>query len=246
MIRPSDISMFVAAPAYGYSTSDRTALSLFRLGERCGIHGIRVGIAMLSFPDIVETRNAYVSMWYYNYPTYTHLLFVDSDMDFAPDLIQDMLVFDKPLVGCFYRRKCDKIDFVGLTLDGEYQMVKGFIPVKAVGMGITLIRRDCITRMIEAYPQLVHEVPEDAPPLEMFSGQQLRTVFRVFDKFPMGYGNLSEDYSFCRRWTDIDGEIWANIAHPIGHAGPKLFRGSLLEEIKKRDECPSNFDQAAE
>ena len=233
MIKPSDVSVFVAAPSYGYSMSGNTAVSLFRLGQRFGMHGIQSGIATLSYPDVVETRNAYISIWYFNYPMYTHLLCIDSDMDFTPDLIQDMLVFDKPLVGCFYRRKCDKVDFVGLVLEGEHQSVNGFLPVQSVGMGITLISRDCITRMIEAYPELLHDVPEDGPPLEMFSGQQLKKVFRCFDKFPMGYANLAEDYSFCKRWRDIGGEIWANIAHPIGHVGVKLFSGSLREEVER-------------
>lgn len=234
MINPSDLSVFIAAPCYGhYGMSDKTAVSLFRLGQRLAGFGIKTGIATLSFPDVVETRNAYISMWYYNYPMYNRLLCVDNDMDFSPDMVQDMLVFDKPLVGCFYRRKCDKVDFVGLVLEGEHHAVSGFLPVQSIGMGVTLITRDCITQMIEAYPELVHDVPEDAPPLEMFSGQQLKKVFRCFDKFPMGYAQMAEDYSFCKRWRDIGGEIWANIAHPVGHVGPKLFTGSLLEEIRK-------------
>lgn len=228
-------SVFIAVPAYGCQINERTGLSLFRLGLRLGSFGVQSGIAMLSFPDIVETRNAYISMWYYNYPTYTHLLFVDADMGFPPELVTDMLVFDKELVGCFYRRKCDKTDWVGLTIDGPQIMSHGFLPVSAIGMGVTLISRSCIDKMIEAYPQLVHDVPEDAPPLEMFSGQQLKKVFRCFDKFPMGYANLAEDYSFCKRWRDIGGEIWANIAHPIDHAGHKIFSGSLLEELNKEE-----------
>lgn len=235
MIKPSDLAVFVALPAYGFSVNDHTARCIFLLGERLGKYGIRTGIATLSFPDVVETRNACLSMWYYNYPSYTHLLSIDSDMEFPADLIQDMLVFDKPLVGCFYRRKCDNVDWVGHTLDGQQHMVNGFLPVKAIGMGITLISRECISAMISCYPHLEHDVPEDGPPLELFTGQRLKKVFRCFDKFPMGYANLSEDFSFCKRWTDMGGEIWANIAHRVGHTGPKLFSGSLLEEIKTEE-----------
>jgi hypothetical protein len=38
---------------------------------------------------------------------------------------------------------------------------------------------------------------------------------------------LSEDYSFCKRWTDMGGEIWVDLTAKLDHAGLMTFRGDL-------------------
>jgi hypothetical protein len=42
---------------------------------------------------------------------------------------------------------------------------------------------------------------------------------------------LSEDFSFCRRWTDIGGEIWADLQSNLSHVGPTVFRGDLSTQF---------------
>lgn len=222
-------SIFVAIPAFGYVINGHTSLSLFRLGQKLTANGVRCGIAMLSYPDIAETRNVFISMWYYEYPQYSHLLFIDADMEFAPELVMDMLVLNKPVTGTFYRKKNDKVEWVGLS-EGQQSIENGFMPVDAVGMGVTLISRDCIATMIEKYPELVYDVPEEDP-LELFSNQKLKKVVRFFDKMPLGYAHRAEDFSFCKRYRDVGGEIYANVAHQVGHIGTKNFKGRLWDEI---------------
>ena len=43
--------------------------------------------------------------WCCRIPSYTHLLFIDSDMGYAPTLIDKMINFDKPLTGCVYPKR---------------------------------------------------------------------------------------------------------------------------------------------
>ncbi len=38
-------------------------------------------------------------------PSYTHLLFIDADMGWRPELIEKMLAFDQPVVGCVYPKR---------------------------------------------------------------------------------------------------------------------------------------------
>ena len=42
---------------------------------------------------------------------------------------------------------------------------------------------------------------------------------------------LSEDFSFCRRWTDMGGEIWADLASRLRHVGPSVFRGDVSSQF---------------
>jgi hypothetical protein len=38
---------------------------------------------------------------------------------------------------------------------------------------------------------------------------------------------MSEDVSFCRRWQQTGGEIWAVYDDAVGHVGPFAFRAKL-------------------
>ena len=43
--------------------------------------------------------------------------------------------------------------------------------------------------------------------------------------------DLSEDFAFCKRWTDMDGEIWADLKSTLCHVGPMTFRGDLASQF---------------
>ena len=50
---------------------------------------------------------------------------------------------------------------------------------------------------------------------------------------------LSEDFSFCRRWTAIGGEIWADLGSTLDHVGPSVFRGDFSTQF-----APPRVEQA--
>ena len=52
---------------------------------------------------------------------------------------------------------------------------------------------------------------------------------------------LSEDFSFCRRWTDLGGEIWADLESRLDHVGPATFHGDLATQF----EAPAQVNDAA-
>ena len=39
------------------------------------------------------------------------------------------------------------------------------------------------------------------------------------------------DSAFCKRWTDIGGEIWADLDSCLDHAGPSMFRGEVASQF---------------
>ena len=56
--------------------------------------------------------------------------------------------------------------------------------------------------------------------------------FALFDCMIDEHGTyLSEDFSFCRRWTDMGGEIWADLSSALRHVGPLVFRGDLSTQF---------------
>ena len=42
---------------------------------------------------------------------------------------------------------------------------------------------------------------------------------------------LSEDFAFCKRWTDMGGEIWADLRSKLQHVGPMAFNGDLSSQF---------------
>jgi hypothetical protein len=42
---------------------------------------------------------------------------------------------------------------------------------------------------------------------------------------------LSEDFAFCKRWTDIGGEIWADLESRLDHVGPSVFHGDVATQF---------------
>jgi hypothetical protein len=44
---------------------------------------------------------------------------------------------------------------------------------------------------------------------------------------------LSEDFSFCKRWTDMGGEIWADLESRLTHVGTVSFRGDLATQFRQ-------------
>src|SRR6266700_980573 len=107
----SNILLFV--PAYGQIWSAATGLCTHQVAQLLNSRGIGGGISSLSFPDISEVRAMITSIWYDTMPQCTHMLFIDNDMSFPPDMVLDMLLLDEPIVGSIYRHRQDKVTWVG-------------------------------------------------------------------------------------------------------------------------------------
>ena len=52
---------------------------------------------------------------------------------------------------------------------------------------------------------------------------------------------LSEDFSFCKRWTDLGGEIWADLTSRLDHVGPTTFHGDVATQF----DAPVQVNDAA-
>ncbi len=76
-----------------------------------------------------------------------------------PNLIRDMIRFNKPLVGCFYAKRKSDPEVVGTAEPHTLADVQhGFIKVTGMGCGVMLIHRDVITTMLEKLPHISDRV----------------------------------------------------------------------------------------
>lgn len=229
MKRPS---IMICLPAYGQSNMAQTTESLYTLAQFLGYNQVRNQLSWYSGADIVEVRNLFLTTWYDTQPQFSHLLFVDADMGFPPELIRDMLEFDKPLTGVFYARRQMTPSIVGGALHADHSvddLVKGFLPAAYIGAGVMLIKRSLIKEMLEKMPEIIDSLPSV---LANATTAPLTRLIRAFDCILKDNCRLSEDVSFCDRWRRCGGEIWANVNHKISHVGPFDFHmryGGVLE-----------------
>jgi hypothetical protein len=64
-----------------------------------------------------------------------------------PNLIRDMIKFNKPVMGCFYAKRKAEAEVVG-TADAHTiaDVQHGFVKATGIGCGVMMISRDVITK----------------------------------------------------------------------------------------------------
>ena len=91
-----------------------------------------------------------------------------------------------------------------------------------------MIRRHVFEKMCAAYPtlQFFREHSFDAL-------AESPNRFALFECMidPKTGTYLSEDFAFCKRWTDLGGEIWADLESRLDHVGPSVFHGDISAQF---------------
>src|SRR4051812_3457683 len=100
------MKILVGTPAYGETVTTTTCETLLWLFDHFRAKHPRIALnhKFISFPLVAHARNYFASR-VLNEASYTHLLFVDADMGFAPILIEHMIAANKPVVGCVYPKR---------------------------------------------------------------------------------------------------------------------------------------------
>lgn len=234
----STTNIFAFIPSYREQMSKVTFESSHMLSSTLLSKGIGIGWGSYSWYDIAELRNIILSFWYDMMPDSTHLLFVDDDMGFPAQCVLDMLSFGEPVVGAMYRKKQLAYDWAasGLPLGEAEFRGRSFLEVEGIGTGLLLIRRDAITTMIEKFPELIRDH------MLIADFQQCKRTLGFFDQIMSEKGKVAEDISFCRRFRETGGKVWANLNHEIVHVGNHEFRGCYaawrMEQDAEKSDTP--------
>ena len=239
------VKLYVATPCFGCQMSVAYMVSILNLQAACVQRGIECFIDFIGNESLVErARNILAARFLESGAT--HLLFIDADIGFSPDAVFRLLDSKKEVVTAVYPKKALNWDQIKAKLDaGEtepvYQMgldfniniatqssqvTDGLVQVLDSATGFMLIQRSVLTRMYEHYRQELYCVND-------ILGQSTKDYVALFacmiDESNKRF--LSEDYSFCRRWQRLGGEIWADIASPLAHIGTGIFSGDIRQRL---------------
>jgi hypothetical protein len=245
------IHLVVATPCFGGQVSSIYASSIFKLQRALRAKSnVDLKVHLRDGDALITRARANLVTLFLDDPAATHLLFVDADVGFTPEQVFRLIESGADVVAGVYpikRINWDKarralqsnrtnvpaasLDYV-LEIDDpdRVTVVRGFTRVRYAGTGFLMIRRHVLEKMC-AHPnyaplQFFREHSHDA-----LAGSPNR--FALFEcMIDPGSGTyLSEDFAFCKRWTDIGGEIWADLESSLDHVGPSVFHGDVASQF---------------
>ena len=146
----------------------------------------------------------------------THLMFVDADIQFRAEDIVKLVAHNKDIVGGIYPQKTLPPKMVVNTLDNG-KREGDLVEVGTMGTGFMMIKRVVFEAMID---QGAHKYT-DAIGL---SNEENNNQYDFFNCTIDSQGRyLTEDWSFCRRWRQLGGQIWADTTISLAHVGYYRF-----------------------
>ena len=135
---------------------------------------------------------------------FSHVLFIDDDMEFEPSVLHDLAARKLDFVVCNYPRKKIPIEYISVNLEGKelptHREMVGLEEAMQVGFGMALIGM-----------KVVKEIDKPRFPLP-------------FNVQTGDYG--SEDYWFCRKARAKGYKIFVDhdASKKVGHIGSYTFR----------------------
>ena len=150
----------------------------------------------------------------------THLMFVDADIQFNATDIVKLVAHDKDIVGGIYPQKTLPPKMVVNTLDNA-KTEGDLIEVGTLGTGFMLVKRTVFEQMIQAGAT---PYGDDIGLSDVENNNQ----YDFFNCTIDSHGRyLTEDWSFCRKWRELGGEIWADTTVALAHVGYYRFQPDM-------------------
>jgi hypothetical protein len=246
------MKVMFATPCYISGVTMNYVASIFSLTLDSAHLGLNCILHLHSESLITRGRNMIV-LKFLSEESFTHLFWIDSDIAFQSESVFRLLRADRDIAAGVYPMKRLNWPAEGLAAGmtqrqfedryTEYPFnpighgaakvsshadADGFVEVAEAPTGFMVIKRHVFKQMMQKYPELNY-VP-DGPP----NHPQAHLYWRFFDCMvdPDSGRYLSEDYTFCRRWRDMGGQVFVDLQCKLMHLGQHMFRGDLAESLR--------------
>lgn len=219
----------ICTPAYDGNLSHGYLLSYLELKDKLEKRGISLGILFTVRESLVTRARNYLCHDFLN-SNGTHMLFIDSDIQFNVDDIIKMIDVDVDVIGGVYPKKTiswqdgvgEIMDYVLVPLKGKLMVRNIYEPqeVHSVGTGMMLIKRCVLEEMAEAYPNDTYVIND------------IRYM-KYFDCAIIDDQYYSEDYYFCHRWRAMGKKVYAAYWTKCTHWGLFGYKGDVEDYARR-------------
>lgn len=231
--------IMIATPMYGGMCTGQYTRSMLDVIPTLTSHGVNVATAFIYNNSLITSaRNQLAAIFMAH--DFTHLMFIDADIQFEAKDILTMLAADKDVIAGVYPKKrinWERLEMavkagvpteelqnhtgdlvVNLVNNEREKVVKAAEPVEVygAGTGFMLIKRG------------VFELLRDKVDTYLEDDDSVTHEYFFLMKDPELGKQLSEDYAFC--WLCRDNGVKIHIAPwvRLGHTGTYQFNGSVI------------------
>jgi len=263
----SKYKIMVCTPCHS-DVSMHYCQAVLKFQQECMQRKILVSFTLMKSSLVTQGRNLCVAEMINHADHYTHLLFIDSDIDFQSKTIFTMLEKDKDVIGCPYPMKTfdwdktwrrmttkhraindkDDLSKAGFTFPlkvdnpQQIQVEDGVAEVTHAPTGCMLIKREVIEKMMKHYPEL--EIYQ--PTIINGNTEKKDNMFNLFDTLhdPKTKRYFGEDFGFCQRWSDMGGKIHVYLKDYITHVGEYSYCGRFWDDLYQGSQPLKGIDDS--
>jgi len=242
-------SVYIGIPCYGGQMHVGCTKSLLNLVHVFEKYGIRYDVDFLGNSSLIPiARNRIADSFMSS--DMSHLLFIDSDVEFDVNDVIKMIEADKDIIAGIYGKKnilwnkvanavkenksdeCLKYNTSELTVtffdygssNKTYDINKP-LEVKAIATGMMLIKRNVFEKMQNVVPK--------------YTFDYINYYYAYFDCKIKDNWYLSEDYAFCDCWRELGGKIYAALWTKTVHHGGIGIHTDIIKSADIFDENES-------
>lgn len=241
------MKLFIPLLCYNHTCNTHFMMSLMRFILTLREHNINASVFPITFESLISRgRNAAVAHFLTD-PDATHLLFIDSDIEFQPEDVFKLLRADKEVICAGYAQKWLREDFLQKVFQRKeiptnplelctHTSIQVTAPNKTDEMveidyattGFLLIKREVFNKMRLAYP--------DRQYINDIDGYMSADKDMFYDFFPSIIHPQtkrfeSEDYGFSSLWRSCGGTIYLYTNISLKHHGWFGFPANIHRQL---------------
>lgn len=195
---------------------------------------------------ISRARNIHISKFLYEYTDMDYFVSLDSDIEIVNqyktnNIFDKLVAHNLDFVGGLYPSKNPKEKICSSTpIHPEHRSPafdSGLIEMRWLSSGCWCLSRKAAEKMEEKYRAELQYDGDGLVAGDKMMGLYIPMLIKRTEGEKTFRKYLSEDWSFCERWKNIGGEIWADTSIVLKHIGQYPY---TLWDVKVVKEAKSN------
>lgn len=242
--------IFIPLLCYNNTCNTSFMMSFFKLILALRENNIHAIVFPITFESLISRgRNAAVAHFLSDQAA-THILFIDSDIEFEPDDVVKLINANKDVICAGYAQKWLREDFIQKIFQREVvpekplelcthtsiqiprpekiEDVKEIVEIEYATTGFLLIKREVFEKIKEKYPERKY--------INDIDGYMSANPNEFYDFFPATICEStkrfeSEDFGFSRLWKECGGTVYLHTNISLRHHGWFGFPANIYRQL---------------